>query len=244
VIPAHRHQPAFPARVAGAHLAVLAALGGCEPGVAVAAQHRPRTRAVQFPERARPGGGQFPAQLLVGGQRRVPPASPPRGQFQGAAPHVAGRAQQPEHPIPLMPGHPQPAPCGAVHDPRRFTLTFSRHEIIMPKHTDKTTNATRRARAPVRHTFTARDMASSTSTNLRRHPLSRRPRRSPFPWPEAVPPWVPPARPRSTQTFAPGAQRNVLPKHATFWYRLPRHAGLRPYVTEGETRQSRDEVRS
>jgi hypothetical protein len=33
-----------------------------------------------------------------------------------------------------------------VHHLRRVTLTFSRHEIIVPKHTDKTTNDTRRPR--------------------------------------------------------------------------------------------------
>jgi len=138
VIPADRHQGAPAARVPGARVALLAAFGGGEPGVAVAAQHRPGAGAVEFPERARPGFCQFPAQLGIPGQRLVLAPSPPGGQLQHGAPHVAGRPQQPEHPLPLMPGHPQPAPRGPAHHPRPLVITFSRHNLIMPEHTDKT----------------------------------------------------------------------------------------------------------
>ena len=137
-----------PARVAGGLVAVLAAPGGGEPGVAVAAQHRPRPGGVQFAERAGAGGGQFPAQLPVPGQRRVLPAAAPGGEFQDAAPHVARRPQQPEHPVPLVPGQAQPAPRGAVDYPRRISVTLSRHGLIMTRHTDKTANTTPKASEP------------------------------------------------------------------------------------------------
>jgi hypothetical protein len=142
VIPADRHQAALAPRVLGARVARLAAFGGGEPGVAVAAQHGPCPGSVEFPERARPRAGQFPAQLGVPGQRAVLAAAPPGGQFQHAAPHVAGRPQQPEHPLPLTAGHPQPAPRGPVYHPRRMGIVFSRHDHILARHTDKTANAT------------------------------------------------------------------------------------------------------
>ena len=147
-IPADRDQAPPPARVAGGLVAVLAAPGRGEPGVAVAAQHRPRPGGIQFAERAGAAGGQFPAQLPVPGQRRVLPAAAPGGQFQDAAPHVARRPQQPEHPVPLAPGQPQPAPRGAVDHPRRISVTLSRHDVIMTRHTDKTANTTPKASDP------------------------------------------------------------------------------------------------
>jgi hypothetical protein len=86
-----------------------------------------------------PGHGQLAAELLVAGQRRVLVAPSPLVQLEDGAPHVAGGAQQPEQPVPLGAGDPQPAPGGAVHHRRRVPLTFSRHEPMKASPTDKTT---------------------------------------------------------------------------------------------------------
>jgi hypothetical protein len=135
---------AFPrlatSRVAGGQVAGLAAFRGGEPGVAVAAQHRPGPGGVEFPEGARPGFGQRPAEFPVSGQGRVLAVPPPGVELQDGAPRVAGRAQQPESPFPLVAGEAQPGPGRSVHDPRRIRITFSRHETITARHTDKTTD--------------------------------------------------------------------------------------------------------
>ena len=137
-IPADRHQSPPAPREPRRAVPGPAPFGGGEPGVGVAAQHRPGAGAVELAESARPRRGQLPAQLLVGRQRGVLAAPPPPVQLQHGAPHVARRAQQPEQPVPLAAGHAQPAPRGAVHHRRRIPLTFSRHEAIKPPPTDKT----------------------------------------------------------------------------------------------------------
>jgi hypothetical protein len=137
VIPADRHQGALAPRVPRITATLPAAPGGGEPGVAVAAQHRPRSRRVKLPERARPGPGQFPAQLLVPSSRPGAALAPPPVHVQHAAPHVPGRAQQPEQPLPLGRRHAQPAPRRAVNHPRRVPVSSPRHETSKPAPTDK-----------------------------------------------------------------------------------------------------------
>ena len=71
MIPAHRQHLPAPPREPRRAVAVLAAGSGGEPGVGVAAQHRPGPGAVQFPEAPRPRRGQLPAQRLVRHQRSI-----------------------------------------------------------------------------------------------------------------------------------------------------------------------------
>jgi hypothetical protein len=137
-VPADGHKAAPPPREPRRGVPRPAPRGGREPGVGVAAQHRPGPDAVELAEGARPRRRQFPAQFLVARQRGALAAAPPPVQLQHGAPHIARRPQQPEQPVPLGAGHPQPAPGGPVHRRRRIPLTFSRHEPMKPDPTDKT----------------------------------------------------------------------------------------------------------
>jgi hypothetical protein len=80
-------QGALAPREAGVQLTGLAALGGLEPGVAVAAQHRPCSYHRQLRERS--GAGELSAQRLVASDRPLALlASLPVG-VQQPRPHVA-----------------------------------------------------------------------------------------------------------------------------------------------------------
>jgi hypothetical protein len=136
VIPAQRHQAAASPREPRRRISRLTALGCGEPRVAVAAQHRPCPGRVQLAERARSGCSQFPAQRGVPGQRRVLATAAPRVDLQHAAPHVAGRDQQPDEAAALTARGAQPAPRGAVHRARRIQATFPWHRATMPPPTD------------------------------------------------------------------------------------------------------------
>ncbi len=129
-IPADRHQrplaPGEPRR----RITSPAELPRAEPRVAVPAQHRPGTVHVQFPERPRAGRGQLLAQVLVADDLRVVPLPTPPVQVQHAAPHVTGRAQQPEQAARLPVCDAQPAPRRPVHHRRRSGSTLPAHGSI------------------------------------------------------------------------------------------------------------------
>ena len=90
VIPAHRHQAAPAPRVPGALVTLLAAFRSGEPGVAVAAQHRPGAGAASSrtcPARRRPVPGTRPAAGPAGtaATRSVPARSTTRRRPTAAA---------------------------------------------------------------------------------------------------------------------------------------------------------------
>ena len=164
-VPADRHHPPAPPREPRRQIPALAAPGGGEPCVTVAAQHRPGTRGIQLAEGTRAGSGQFPAQLLVGGQRPVLPAPPPPVQLQHAAPHITRRPQQPEQTPPLPPRHPQPAPRRPVHHGCRPGSTLPAHAPIISTTHRQTTE--RHLQHPTRKPVTP------PPRNKLCHPLSR-----------------------------------------------------------------------
>jgi hypothetical protein len=88
----HGNQGAFAAWEPG-RLTLASALGGLEPGVAVAAQHRPCPDDRQLPERSR--AGELAAQRLIAGHRLLALLVALPVAVQQPRPHVPGRPQQP-----------------------------------------------------------------------------------------------------------------------------------------------------
>jgi hypothetical protein len=115
VTEADRDQAAFAPREPGL-FSLTAALGGLEPGVAVAAQHRPRADDRQLPER--PRSGQLAAKLLVAGNWWSALLHALSVAVEQPRPHVPGRPQQPVAASGLPAGGPQSDRRGAEHQAR------------------------------------------------------------------------------------------------------------------------------
>ena len=140
----HRHHPAFPTRETRADVAVLAAFGGGEPGVTVAAQHPFGADRGQLPEHTRPGPVQLTAQGLEVHDARQTALASPSVHVQQTRPHIPGRHQQSETPASLPGRDTQTNPGGPHHHPGPTTVTTPRHQMTTPRAHDKTTRTTGR----------------------------------------------------------------------------------------------------
>jgi hypothetical protein len=112
VVAADRDQGTLAPREPGV-LLLVAALGGLEPSVAVATQHRPRPHHRQLSERSR--AGELAAQRLIVADRGLALTVALPVDVQQPCPHVPGRPQQPVATVGLLAGDAQTDHGGPVH---------------------------------------------------------------------------------------------------------------------------------
>jgi len=114
VVEADRHQKALAAWESG--LRTLAStLGGLEPGVRIATQHRPGSDDGELAGGS--SGGQRSTQRLIADDRRQPFLEALSVGVQQPGPDVAGCAQLPIAAVGLAAGHAQADSGGAMHQP-------------------------------------------------------------------------------------------------------------------------------
>jgi len=135
VVEADRDQGALVAREPGPLM--TAVLGGLEPGVAVAAQHRPCPSHRQLPERSHPG--ELAAQRLVASRRPLALLAELPVGVQQPRPHIPGRPQQPVAAAGLPAGGAQADCGGPVHQTRSSNST-SRNSLVPAHHLKQQSN--------------------------------------------------------------------------------------------------------
>jgi hypothetical protein len=114
VVEADRHQQAFAAWESGLR-PPASTLGGLEPGVRIATQHRPGPDGGELGGGS--SGGKRSTQRLIADDRRQPLLAVLSVGVQQPGPEVTGCAQQPIAADGLAAGHAQADTGGAMHQP-------------------------------------------------------------------------------------------------------------------------------